>query len=115
MHIPNEIDYIEFCVSDMTKSKQFYATVFGWEFTDYSPTYAGIKGIKKEMGGFTVTEKIKSGGVLPVIYTDNLEATLSTVKKANSRVVKGIFSFPGGRRFEFIDPSGNILAVWSDQ
>jgi hypothetical protein len=25
-----------------------------------------------------------------------------------------IFSFPGGRRFHFLDPSGNELAVWSD-
>ena len=23
--------------------------------------------------------------------------------------------FPGGLRFHFIDPSGNELAVWSDQ
>lgn len=25
------------------------------------------------------------------------------------------FSFPGGRRFHFTDPSGNELAVWTDQ
>jgi predicted enzyme related to lactoylglutathione lyase len=28
--------------------------------------------------------------------------------------VKEIFSFPGGRRFHFTDPSGNELSVWSD-
>ena len=61
MHTPNEIDYIEFCVSDMDIAKQFYTTMFGWEFTDYAKDYAGIKGRKKEMGGFTVSEKIKIG------------------------------------------------------
>jgi hypothetical protein len=28
--------------------------------------------------------------------------------------VRPIFSFPGGRRFHFTDPSGNELAVWSE-
>jgi hypothetical protein len=30
-------------------------------------------------------------------------------------ISKEIFEFPGGRRFEFTDPSGNELAVWSDK
>ncbi|MEO1404789.1 MAG: hypothetical protein AAFV72_26595 [Cyanobacteria bacterium J06635_1] len=28
--------------------------------------------------------------------------------------VQPIFSFPGGRRFHFCDPSGNEYAVWQD-
>jgi uncharacterized protein len=27
--------------------------------------------------------------------------------------VKPIYSFPGGRRFHFAEPSGNEFAVWS--
>ena len=115
MHTPNEIDYLEFCVNDMAEAKRFYATAFGWEFTDYSPDYVGIKGATKEQGGFTLTKKVRPGDILPVIYTDNLEATLATVKKADGQIMKDIFSFPGGRRFEFSDPSGNIIAVWSDR
>jgi len=26
-----------------------------------------------------------------------------------------VFDFPGGRRFHFIEPSGNEFAVWSDR
>lgn len=29
-------------------------------------------------------------------------------------ITKPIFSFPGGRRFHFTEPSGNEFAVWSD-
>ena len=36
------------------------------------------------------------------------------VKAAGGAIVKEIFSFPGGRRFHFHDPSGNQLAVWTD-
>jgi len=34
------------------------------------------------------------------------------VTKAGGTIAKPIFSFPGGRRFHFIDPGGNELAVW---
>jgi len=36
------------------------------------------------------------------------------VRQAGATIVKPIFSFPGGRRFHFSDPSGNELAVWSE-
>ena len=36
-----------------------------------------------------------------------------TIEKAVGKIVKDIFTFPGGRRFHFSDPSGNELAVWS--
>jgi predicted enzyme related to lactoylglutathione lyase len=29
-------------------------------------------------------------------------------------ITREIFSFPGGRRFHFRDPSGNELAIWSE-
>ena len=31
------------------------------------------------------------------------------------RLLEPIFSFPGGRRFDFADPSGSEVAVWSDK
>jgi len=37
------------------------------------------------------------------------------VRGAGGSVVEPIFSFTGGRRFHFADPSGNVLAVWSDR
>jgi predicted enzyme related to lactoylglutathione lyase len=35
------------------------------------------------------------------------------VCKAGGHIARPIFAFPGGRRFHFIDPGGNELAVWS--
>jgi predicted enzyme related to lactoylglutathione lyase len=34
---------------------------------------------------------------------------------ARGSITKDIFSFPGGKRFHFVDPSENELAVWSDK
>ncbi|HJN14415.1 MAG TPA: VOC family protein, partial [Armatimonadota bacterium] len=44
MQTHHAIDYIEFSVVDLAEAKRFYGAAFGWEFNDYGPDYAGIKG-----------------------------------------------------------------------
>lgn len=108
------IDYIEFQVTDMEATKRFYAAALGWSFTDYSPAYVGIqRDSGGEWGGFELVDTVTKGGPLVVIYSATLEDSLASVREAGATIVKEIFSFPGGRRFEFLDPSGNLLAVWS--
>jgi predicted enzyme related to lactoylglutathione lyase len=58
---------------------------------------------------------VKPGGPLVVIYAADLELLEQRVRQAGGAIVRPIFSFPGGRRFHFTDPSGNELAVWSDK
>jgi uncharacterized protein len=52
---------------------------------------------------------------LAAIYAVDIEAVRSKVLEERGKITKDIFSFPGGRRFHFKDPSGNELAVWSDK
>ena len=33
------VDNIEFAVSDVARSREFYGKAFGWTFADYGPTY----------------------------------------------------------------------------
>jgi predicted enzyme related to lactoylglutathione lyase len=113
-HSHHAIDYIEFAVRDIGAAKRFYAAAFGWEFTDYGPAYAGIRGREREMGGLQETTEVATGSPLVVLYSRDLDATLAAVRAAGGKIVKQPFEFPGGRRFHFADPSGNELAVWSD-
>jgi pimeloyl-ACP methyl ester carboxylesterase/predicted enzyme related to lactoylglutathione lyase len=115
MHAHHEIDYIEFSVRDIEAAKRFYGTAFGWKFMDYGPDYAGIQGGGREQGGLRRAETVPKGGPLVILYSDNLEASLASVKAAGGKIVQEIFSFPGGRRFHFADPSGNELAIWSER
>ena len=55
-----------------------------------------------------------NGSALVILYANDLEATREKVLACGGRIVEDIFSFPGGRRFQFADPHGNELAVWSD-
>lgn len=112
-HTHHAIDYIELGVKDVAKAKAFYGQAFGWQFNDYGPDYAGIKGGTGEVGGFAKVPKVKAGGPLIVLFSEDLEATLKAVTKAGGKIKKKPFDFPGGRRFEFTDPSGNHLGVWA--
>jgi predicted enzyme related to lactoylglutathione lyase len=109
------INYIEFACKDIPGIKAFYSKAFGWEFTDYGPDYAAFSDGKTD-GGFFYAEGglIKAGNPLVVLYNANLEDTLETVKLAGGTITQEIFPFPGGRRFHFADPDGNVLAVWSE-
>ena len=111
-HVHHRIDYIEFTVRDMAEAQAFYAAAFGWTFADYGPGYAGIRSGEGEMGGLAVGEPTP-GGPLVILFSEDLEASQAAVVGAGGTVVKPIFAFPGGQRFEFTDPSGNALAVWA--
>ncbi len=110
----NRIDYIEISVTDVESAKQFYGAVFGWDFVDYGPDYASFNDGRLD-GGFTKDPNSQKGGPLVVFYSDQLDSIAANIKKAGGEISKEIFEFPGGRRFHFLDPSGNELAVWSDR
>ena len=108
------IDYIEFPAADIARTKAFYIRVFGWKFTDYGPDYTSFED-GRLAGGFWKADEVTGGGPLVVIYAVDLAGMEAEVRAEGGRIVKEIFSFPGGRRFHFTDPSGNELAVWSDK
>jgi predicted enzyme related to lactoylglutathione lyase len=107
------IDYIEFPATDIARTKAFYAGVFGWKFTDYGPDYTSFED-GRLAGGFAKMDEVTQGGPLVVIYAADLAAMEAAVRTSGGKIAKATFSFPGGRRFHFTDPSGNELAVWSE-
>lgn len=116
MNEHEKINYVELPAKNLSATKDFFSTVFGWSFQDFGPEYSAFsnQGID---GGFFKSELSSStdnGAALIVFYSNDLEATQEKVKKANGDIIKPIFTFPGGRRFHFLEPSGNEFAVWSD-
>ena len=107
------IDYVELpSVTAHELTRAFYAKAFGWSFTDFGPDYAATEGGPVDVGlNGQVAEALSAP--LPVIRVADLEAAFDAVTKSGGVIAKPIFSFPGGRRFHFIDPSGSELAVWS--
>ena len=113
MHQHHGFDYVELTVADMAVAKAFYSSAFGWEFTDYGPNYAGIRIAEREVGGLAVGERPR-GGPLVVLFSRDLPASEQSVRSAGGIISTPPFDFPGGRRFQFLDPSGNELAIWAE-
>ena len=95
------IDHVELAVDDLGQAKAFYAKALGWTFTDYGSDYVGIQDPTRpgqEFGGLA--------------RTDDAEAALASVQEAGGRLVVELHEYPGGGRFTFADPWGNILGVY---
>jgi predicted enzyme related to lactoylglutathione lyase len=113
-HEHHAIDYIEITVTDVAAAKAFYAAAFDWTFNDYGPGYAGIQGSAREQGGLAQGTPVR-GGPLVVLFSTDLDATVAKVRAAGGTITKMPFEFPGGRRFQFLDPAGNELGVWAER
>ena len=117
MNIHEKINYVEFPAKDLPATKSFFTQAFGWTFEDFGPEYTAFSNEGLD-GGFFQSDahsNTDNGAALIVFYSENLEATQQKVESAGGTVIKPIFSFPGGRRFHFAEPSQNEFAVWSDK
>jgi predicted enzyme related to lactoylglutathione lyase len=108
------IGYVEISVQDMSRARDFYAQAFGWRFNDYGPDYSGIQAPDGdgEAGGLGVGRPTGPGGVLALVYSEDLDATAAAVESAGGALVEPPYEYPGGRRFVFADPDGNQLGVY---
>jgi len=103
------LNYVELPVGEIGPAKTFYESAFGWALTAFGPSYActltgdtdiGLQGDAAEA----------TAAPLAVIQVEDLDAALAAVEAAGGTIARPIFSFPGGRRFQFHDPAGNELA-----
>jgi predicted enzyme related to lactoylglutathione lyase len=114
------INYIELPATDLAVTKAFYAAAFGWDWIDYGPGYASHMGEGIEValnGSGTVVLTHAPGaqnGVGPLVLfgTDALSTVHAEVLAAGGSIVSDPYDYPGGRRFHFADPSGNVLGVY---
>jgi len=116
MNVHEKINYVELPAKDLAATKAFFESVFGWSFVDYGPEYTAFENQGLDGGFFQsdLASSTEKGAALIVFYSNQLEATLAKVEKAGGSILRPIFSFPGGRRFHFTEPSGNEFAVWGE-
>ena len=103
------LNYVELPVGDIGAARAFYEAVFGWSMTEFGPTYAATLTGDTDIGlQADPAEATKTP--LPVIEVDDIDVALDAVTRAGAEIVRPIFAFPGGRRFQFLDPGGNEIA-----
>lgn len=113
MRPENRIDYVEIPVTDLPRARTFLEAMFGWEFQEWGDEYFSFNDGRLDGGLRKADDAALASGVLLVFYSDDLERDVEKVQALGGSISREIFSFPGGRRFHFIDPVGNEYAIWS--
>ena len=103
------LNYVELPVGEIGAAKSFYEAAFGWSLAEFGPSYAATMTGDTDIG-LQADPAEATRAPLPVIDVDDLEAALAAVSAAGGTISRSIFAFPGGRRFQFLDPAGNEMA-----
>ena len=107
-----QIDYLEFPSESGLGTRKFFEEAFGWSFTSYGPDYSGIDdaGIDAGIDG----SRDRVAAPLAVIRTTDLEQAEREVVAPGGVIVRPAYDFPGGRRFHFREPGGNLFEIATD-
>ena len=114
MTTENRIDYVEIPVTDVPRARAFLEAMFGWTFREWGDDYLSFSDGRLNGGVRKSSEPAPASGVLLVFYSADLERDVERVQELGGTISQEIFSFPGGRRFHFVDPAGTEFAIWSD-
>ena len=114
MRPENRIDYVEIPVTDLKKARAFFEALLGWKFQEWGDEYMSFSDGRLNGGFRLATETPPPGGVLIVFFSEDLERDVQRVQELGGTISQEIFSFPGGRRFHFIDPVGVEFAIWGE-
>lgn len=97
---------------DLPATSTFYAGLFGWRFVDHNPGYTLITDAQgRTLGGAMAASGGQPSAWLPYVTTEDIDATVQTVRDAGGVVyarpeVEGI-----GRVAIFADPQGAVIAA----
>lgn len=109
----NRIDYVEIPVTDPHRARDFLVALFGWSSQEWGSDYISFSDGRLEGGLRRADAPAPATGVLLVFYSEDLERDRDRVVELGATISQDIFSFPGGRRFHFVDPVGTEFAIWS--
>ena len=95
---------------------RFLEATLGWSFEGFGPDYVAFQGAGLEGGIYRADMASRSAdrGALIVFSSRDLDASEALVLSHGARIIKPVFDFPGGRRFQFAEPMGNEFASWSN-
>ncbi len=104
---------IEYPAVRTADSTQFFEQVFGWSHTDHGDQYSDVWFAPQQSVAFQADPQAANQPPLAVFDVDELDQARVEIEAAGGRVTVEPFDFPGGRRFHFAEPSGNVLALWT--
>lgn len=122
-HAPGTPSWIDLATPDLTASKQFYGSLFGWDVHDEdtgnpdTPYVIATQDSKAVAGMLPLSPEMVAGGVPPcwnmyVTVTD-VDGSAQQVSDLGGSVVDGPMDvMTAGRMAVVADPSGAVFCLW---
>ncbi len=110
----NPVSHWELLVGDLAKGKEFYSTIFDWEFTESTfPGYSIIRTGADPDGGMMTKPDVSPTYALNTYFqVDDVEATLAKAVAAGATVIAPKTAIPGiGFWAMFSDPDGIPIGI----
>jgi uncharacterized protein len=109
------ICHIEIYASDLSETMLFYSDLFGWDVRTAMNGYGMWKDSSGNEGGFSTSGKPNETGCTVYIKVDNMENSIAKLKERDTEIVqeKTLIAPDFGFYSLFLDPSGNIIGLWS--
>ncbi len=111
-----KVCYMEIPATDIRRSADFYARVFGWRIRPRGDGATAFDDGVGEVSGAWVLGRPPSPtpGLLIYIWCDSVAATIDAVIAQGGEIVQPIGGDPGEITARFRDPAGNVLGLYQE-
>ena len=112
-----KICYIEFPVTDIQRSSEFYKRVFGWNLRTRGNGAIAFDDSVGEVSGTWVLGRPPSAqpGLLFYIMVDSVAETVNTVVANGGEIVQPIGADAPEITARFRDPGGNVIGLYQQR
>jgi uncharacterized glyoxalase superfamily protein PhnB/predicted enzyme related to lactoylglutathione lyase len=112
--------YLEIPAVDVHQSASFYEKAFGWNIRNRDTNRPSFDDATGDVSGAWVTGRTiaRLPGLLPYIWIDSIEATLSQVAAQGGLIVEASHPDEGAstsRIATFRDPAGNLIGLYQEE
>jgi uncharacterized protein len=111
-----KICYVELPATDVARSSEFYAAVFGWQLRTRGDGATAFDDAVGEVSGSWVTGRPPHAepGLLLYVMVDSVEDTLQLVVANGGELVQPIGADAPEITARFRDPAGNVIGLYQE-
>jgi predicted enzyme related to lactoylglutathione lyase len=111
-----KVCYIELPATDIQRSADFYAAVFGWKIRQRSDGHTAFDDTTGEVSGTWVLGRPAAAepGLLLYVMVDSVAATADAVVANGCEIVQPIGADAPEITARFRDPGGNVIGLYQE-
>jgi hypothetical protein len=113
---PGALTYLHIPAADVRQAAAFYRDVFGWHINNPDSDRPSFDTPNGHLSGAWISDHVvpTEPGLLPYIYVDQVEDTLSRILSREGEIVTSPFAEGLLTVATFRDPAGNVIGLWHD-